>query len=172
MAESYVGEIRMFAGNFAPVGWAFCNGQAMPISENESLFQLIGTAYGGDGESTFHLPDLRGRVPIHAGQGPATRMLGNYTLADMGGDETIILTQGQIPSHVHPHATTLAAAKTSPVDSLVADTGTTLLYADGEGKAHASNEATTNAGGSQPHNNMMPFLCVSFIISLSGDFPT
>jgi microcystin-dependent protein len=158
----------MFAGNFAPEFWAFCHGQALTISEYDSLFQLIGTTYGGDGETTFNLPDLRGRAPIHMGQGPG---LSGYTLGDFGGSESITLTANQIPAHIHSHAAVKPAANTSPVNNLVANTGATLIYADGEGASQASPMAAASAGGNQPHDNMMPFLCVSFIISLFGVFP-
>src|SRR3954452_20013450 len=120
MAQPYVGEIRMFAGNFAPAGWMFCEGQLLPISENEFLFQLIGTTYGGDGQSTFGLPDLRGRIPIHQGNG--------FILAETGGAEQITLTVAQIPAHSHPYlATNNTAAGTQPANNVVAaSTGATV----------------------------------------------
>jgi microcystin-dependent protein len=164
MAQPYVGEIRMFAGSFAPVGWAFCNGQLLSISENETLFQLIGTAYGGDGQQTFALPDLRGRVPVHQGNGAA--------FADAFGVENVTLTISQIPSHVHSHVAVVPAGNTTPLGKLAADTGPTMIYADGQGAALASASATATAGGSQPHDNMMPFLGIHFIISLFGIFPS
>jgi microcystin-dependent protein len=168
MAQPYVGEIRMFAGNFAPAGWMFCEGQLMPISENETLFQLIGTTYGGDGESTFALPDLRGRIPIHQGNG--------FILAETGGAEEITLTVSQIPAHSHPLlATVNAAAGTAPSASvLVARVGNPAISPFGEdnprGPLHASSLSPT--GGSQPHTNFQPYLCVDFIISLFGIFPS
>lgn len=164
MGQPYVGEIRMFGGNFAPVGWAFCDGQLLPISENETLFQLIGTTYGGDGEQTFALPDLRGRVPVHQGNG--------VTIAEMYGIESVTLTTQQIPAHVHSHVAVVPAVNTSPLGKLAADTGATMIYADGQGASQASAAATAVAGGSQPHQNMMPYLGVNYIISLFGIFPS
>lgn len=165
MAQPYVGEIRMFGGNFAPAGWMFCDGQLLPISENETLFQLIGTTYGGDGESTFALPDLRGRVPVHQGNGAI--------FAYPFGVESVTLTTEQIPKHVHPHAAAVGAGKTTPLGKLVADTGpNVMIYADGQGASQASDLAITDVGGNQPHQNMMPYQCVSFIISLFGIFPS
>jgi microcystin-dependent protein len=165
MAQPYVGEIRMFAGNFAPVGWALCNGQHLDISQNETLFQLIGTTYGGDGESTFALPDLRGRVPMHH-QGTGAN------LGSAFGEETVTLTIQQIPAHVHSHVALVPAGNTTPLGKLPADTGATLIYADGQGGSQSSAAATGPVGGSQPHDNMMPFLGVNFIISLFGIFPS
>ena len=164
MAQPYVGEIRMFASSFAPVGWAFCNGQLLLISDNETLFQLIGTAYGGDGQQTFALPDLRGRVPVHQGNGAV--------FADAFGVENVTLTIAQIPSHVHSHVAVVPAGNTTPLGKLAADTGPTMIYADSQGAAQASASATATAGGSQPHDNMMPFLGIHFIISLFGIFPS
>jgi microcystin-dependent protein len=170
MGQPYVGEIRMFAGTFAPVGWMFCDGQMLPISENEVLFQAIGTTYGGDGESTFALPDLRGRIPIHAG---STAFASNYQVGDFGGDETVTLLVTQIPAHEHPYATLASAANTSPVGNLVADTGISAIYADANqvDESVASPSAMGGGGESQPHDNVMPFLCVNFIISLFGLWP-
>ncbi len=169
MAQPYVGEIRMFAGTFAPLGWMFCNGQVLAISENETLFQLIGTTYGGDGQQTFALPDLRGRVPIHVNTDPTgvPRALGAT-----GGREKETLTENQLPPHMHRTATSAPSSKTSPVANLTGDTGLNLIYADGAGAALASSNATAPAGGSQPHDNMMPYLCVHFIVSLFGIFPS
>lgn len=165
MAQPYVGEIRMFAGNFAPAGWMFCEGQLMPISENETLFQLIGTTYGGDGESTFALPDLRGRVPIHQGNG--------FILAETGGAEEITLTAQQIPAHVHPLlASTAGGSAASPVGSVLAASGSTNLYRPGPASAALSPQSVAAVGGSQPHTNMQPYLCVNHIISLFGIFPS
>jgi microcystin-dependent protein len=166
MAQPYVGEIRMFAGNFAPAGWMFCEGQLLPISENETLFQLIGTTYGGDGQSTFALPDLRGRLPLHQGNG--------FILAETGGAEEITLTANQIPTHSHPLLASGAAGNTgSPGDSVVAQTdGTVSLYIADVPGANLSPQAVQPVGGSQPHNNFQPYLCVDFIISLFGIFPS
>ena len=165
MAQPYVGEIRMFAGNFAPAGWMFCEGQILPISENETLFQLIGTTYGGDGESTFALPDLRGRVPIHQGNG--------FILAESGGAEQVTLTQQQIPSHTHPMfgSADPASPLVLPAGGVVASNAAAPLY-DSVPTQSMSPSAVGGAGGSQPHDNMAPYLCVSFIISLFGIFPS
>ena len=166
MAQPYVGEIRMFAGNFAPAGWMFCEGQLLPISENETLFNLIGTTYGGDGQSTFALPDLRGRVPIHQGNG--------FILAETGGAEEITLTVNQIPAHSHAMlATAIAATDTSPAN-LVGGKALVNISAYGTDNPQVSlnAQAITAVGGSQPHTNFQPYLCVDFIISLFGIFPS
>jgi microcystin-dependent protein len=168
MAQPYVGEIRMFAGNFAPAGWMFCEGQLLPISENETLFQLIGTTYGGDGESTFALPDLRGRVPIHQGNG--------FILAETGGAEEITLTVQQITAHSHPFmATTNPASTAVPGGSVtlaVASTATITPYGKDNPSTTMSAQMIGAVGGSQPHTNFQPYLCVDFIISLFGIFPS
>jgi microcystin-dependent protein len=169
MSNPYIGEIRIFGGNFAPAGWAICDGQLLPISENDALFTLIGTTYGGDGESTFALPDLRGRIPIHADTGPG---LSPRLLGESAGTEALTITVTQMPAHIHPHAAAVSAGNTSPLANLVADTGTTLVYADGEGGSSASASATAPVGGGQSHDNMMPSLAVNFIISLFGVFPS
>lgn len=165
MAQPYVGELRMFAGNFAPAGWMFCEGQLLPISENETLFQLIGTTYGGDGESTFALPDLRGRIPIHQGNG--------FILAETGGAEEITLTANQIPSHSHPFiATSSIANSASPSNSILASPSqVTMFFADPPNQPMKSS-MISHIGGSQPHTNFQPYLCVDFIISLFGIFPS
>lgn len=167
MAQPYVGEIRMFAGNFAPAGWQFCDGSLLPISENETLFQLIGTTYGGDGQSTFAMPDLRGRVPMHMGSG--------FVLAETGGAEQITLTVAQTPAHSHPFLATVNLANaTTPQNNLVAQTnvaGVQEFFPAPGGQPLAANSITP-VGGSQPHDNMQPYLCVSFIISLFGIFPS
>lgn len=165
MAQPYVGEIRMFAGNFAPAGWMFCAGQTLPISEYETLFNLIGTTYGGDGESTFVLPDLRGRVPIHQGNG--------FTLAETGGAEEITLTVGQIPSHGHPLLGNASPGATSaPQGSVPAKTTTGFLYILENPTDNMAASAIASVGGSQPHTNFQPYLCVNFIVSLYGVFPS
>lgn len=165
MAQPYVGEIRMFAGNFAPAGWMFCEGQLLPISENETLFNLIGTTYGGDGQSTFALPDLRGRLPLHMGSG--------FILAETGGAEEITLTVNQIPAHSHPLLATSGAGSNK--------VGTGLLFAIAQGDVYTTSGGNKSAmaaaavgstGGSQPHTNFQPYLCVDFIISLFGIFPS
>ena len=167
MAQPYVGEIRMFAGNFAPVGWMFCEGQLLPISENETLFQLIGTTYGGDGESTFALPDLRGRIPIHQGSG--------FILAETGGAEEITLTVPQIPVHSHALlASDNNATSTSPVNQVLAASSevTVTAYGTDAPLTVLIPQTVTLVGGSQPHTNFQPYLCVDFIISMFGIFPS
>jgi microcystin-dependent protein len=165
MAQPYVGEIRMFAGNFAPAGWMFCEGQLLPISENETLFQLIGTTYGGDGESTFALPDLRGRLPLHQGNG--------FILAETGGAEEITLTVSQIPAHSHPMLAS-AGIGTQPTGqaNVLAKVTNIDLYSGDSPDTNMSPVAVTSTGGSQPHTNFQPYLCVDFIISLFGIFPS
>ena len=165
MAQPYVGEIRMFAGNFAPAGWMFCEGQLLPISENETLFNLIGTTYGGDGQSTFALPDLQGRIPIHQGNG--------FILAETGGAEEITLTVQQIPAHSHSLlATTTVANDQAPGQNVPAQTGTFDGYQSSAPNAAMAPQSVGAVGGSQPHTNFQPYLCVDFIISLFGIFPS
>lgn len=167
MAQPYVGEIRMFAGNFAPAGWMFCEGQLLPISENETLFQLIGTTYGGDGESTFALPDLRGRVPIHQGNG--------FILAETGGAEEITLTVQQVPAHSHPAlGSTAIASSTDAGGNVMARTTVAAVFPYGADNppTNLSPSAISSVGGSQPHTNFQPYLCVNYIISLFGIFPS
>jgi microcystin-dependent protein len=165
MAQPYVGEIRMFAGNFAPAGWMFCEGQLLPISEYETLFNLIGTTYGGDGESTFALPDLRGRLPIHMGNG--------FVLAETGGAETVTLTVSQIPAHSHPMLASLDQGSTvNPGGNVLAATATATPYIVIPPNVPLSAQAVSSVGGSQPHTNFQPYLCVDFIISLFGIFPS
>jgi len=165
MAQPYVGEIRMFAGNFAPAGWMFCEGQLLPISEYETLFNLIGTTYGGDGESTFGLPDLRGRLPMHFGNG--------FILAETGGAEEITLTTNQIPVHSHPLlASTAPGTNNSPSNNVPASSPSVTLYTAAVPTDGMSPQAVASSGGSQPHTNFQPYLCVDFIISLFGIFPS
>jgi microcystin-dependent protein len=165
MAQPYVGEIRMFAGNFAPAGWMFCEGQLLPISENETLFQLIGTTYGGDGESTFALPDLRGRIPIHQGNG--------FILAETGGAEEITLTTNQIPSHSHPMlAAAITGDQITPGGNLPSSSFNVTPYINDAPNGSFNAGAVGPVGGSQPHTNFQPYLCVDFIISLFGIFPS
>jgi len=164
MAQPYVGEIRMFAGNFAPAGWMFCEGQLLPISENETLFQLIGTTYGGDGESTFALPDLRGRIPIHQGNG--------FILAETGGAEEITLTINQIPAHSHPFLAVDGAPTGSDPGSGLFSKPVPNIYNQGTNLVNMSPQVIGPTGGSQPHTNFQPYLCVDFIISLFGIFPS
>jgi microcystin-dependent protein len=170
MSQPYIGEIRMFAGNFAPAGWAFCDGQLMPIAENDALFVLIGTTYGGDGQETFAMPDLRGRVPLHQGTDAGI----TYVIGENGGVEQVTLSTQQIPTHSHPFTASndlgsspdplgnvTAQSRTAGVDLYLEDNATVTLAATSIGPA----------GGSQPHENMQPYLGVNFIISLYGIFP-
>jgi microcystin-dependent protein len=168
----YVGEIRMFAGNFAPNGWMFCEGQTMPISENEVLFQLIGTTYGGDGEETFNLPNLASRVPIHMGTGPDGT---TYQLGEMAGTEQETLTTQQIPNHTHTFlgSGNLASGNDAANNVPASSTGVTIFpYGTDQPTTNLSPSSLTPAGGSQPHENTQPFLCINFIISLFGVFPS
>ena len=175
MSQPFVGEIRMFGGNFAPAGWMLCDGQLLPISENETLFNLIGTTYGGDGQSTFALPDLQGRVPVHCG-GPQ-----NYVLGENGGVETVTLTTQQIPSHNHP-----ITSANNPADANIPNSNTILANMgpsgiaqvpcykafDGTAQIVMNAGSVSPAGGSQPHDNMQPYLVINYIISLFGIFPS
>jgi microcystin-dependent protein len=166
MAQPYIGEIRMFAGNFAPSGWMMCEGQLISISEYETLFNLIGTTYGGDGQSTFALPDLRGRLPIHQG--------GGYVLAETGGAEQVTLTVNQIPNHQHALiGSTNNATSNTPANQVVGALTSFDLYRPAAIPNTAMAAASVgSAGGSQPHSNMQPYLCVNFIISLFGIYPS
>jgi microcystin-dependent protein len=157
----------MFAGNFAPAGWMFCQGQLLAISEYETLFNLIGTTYGGDGQDTFALPDLQGRVPVHQGSG--------FTLAETGGVESVTLTVSQIPAHLHAlQASSGNAGTTNPSNKVLASPTSIDLYrpATTPSSPLAVPQAVGSTGGSQPHDNMQPYLCVSYIISLFGIFPS
>ena len=166
MADPYVGEIRMFAGTFAPVNWAFCNGQTVAIADYDTLFNLIGTTYGGDGETSFNLPDLRGRAPMHQG--------GGFALGQMGGEEQVTLSSQQMPAHTHTlTANTTAGSSASPSGALLAQTsGGVQLYYEGQATDPMNRAAILPAGGSQPHDNLQPYLCVNFIISLFGSYPS
>ncbi len=164
MGTPYVGEIRMFAGTFAPAGWAFCNGQLLAISQNDALFNLIGTTYGGDGQNTFALPNLQSRIPMHVGNG--------HVLAETGGVETVTLTANQIPAHSHvPQANSGTGTQSSPGGNVWAGS-TNLPYSASAPSASMDPAAVGSSGGSQPHDNMVPFLAVNFIISLFGIFPS
>jgi microcystin-dependent protein len=165
VAQPYVGEIRMFAGNFAPAGWMFCEGQLLPISEFETLFNLIGTMYGGDGQSTFALPDLRGRVPMHQGNG--------FTLAETGGVETVTLTISTIPVHSHPFLASADVANSANVsNNVIGRSPQVKAFINGTPSVAMDPNFLSSVGGSQPHDNLQPFLCVDFIISLFGIFPS
>jgi microcystin-dependent protein len=167
MSQPFVGEIRMFGGNFAPVGWAACDGALLAIAQNDVLFALIGTTYGGDGQQTFALPDLRGRIPIHQGNG--------HTIGESAGTETVTLLTTQIPSHTHALVgSTASAVSRNPAGSVLAHT-TRAIYGAGASVAMAGGAVQSAGGagaGAAPHDNTQPFLCVTFIISLFGIFPT
>jgi microcystin-dependent protein len=170
MGEPFVGEIRMFGGSFAPAGWAFCSGQLMPISENDTLFTLIGTTYGGDGQETFALPDLQGRVPMHMGTAKSGT---TYTEGESGGVEAVTLTTQQLPIHNHSFlASTSAATSTAPDNQMIAQTSQIHLFTQDVTNRQMNANSLTPVGGSQPHDNMQPYLCISFIISLFGVFPS
>jgi len=166
----YVGEIRTFAGNFAPVGWAVCAGQTLPISENETLFNLIGTTYGGDGQETFNLPDLQGRLPVHMGRGPAITQ--TYVIGEPFGVENVTLTAQQIPIHNHAFlASTALGTSTNARDNILGQPSDIRMYLrDGPGNALPA-QALQPVGGSQPHDNLAPILVINYIISLFGVFP-
>ena len=165
MAQPYVGEIRIFAGNFAPAGWMFCEGQLLPISENETLFNLIGTTFGGDGQSTFGLPDLRSRIPIHQGNG--------YQLGETSGVEEVTLTVAQIPAHSHGAVASSDSGNSSSTGTYFAAGQDKLVFsAETATPVAAAPQTVATTGGSQPHNNFMPYLCVDYIISLFGIFPS
>lgn len=170
MAQPYVGEIRMFAGNFNPAGWMFCEGQLLPISEFETLFNLIGTTYGGDGQSTFALPDLRGRLPLHFGTGAGQ----TFILAETGGVESVTLTTQQIPIHTHAMLCNSAAGNSTNPANGIAAFADLAQYSTQAANTQMGNPALSSdiTGGSQPHDNFMPYLCVNFIISLFGIFPS
>jgi len=165
MSNPYIGEIRMFAGNFAPNGWAFCSGQTLNIAEYDALFNLIGTTYGGDGITTFALPDLRGRVPIHQG---------TLVAGESGGAEQVMLTTAQMPNHTHGVRSVSSAGRSrTPEASLPAGSGSASVYSTAAPDANFDSGAVTvsGTGSTQAHENMQPFLCVNFIISLFGIFP-
>ena len=165
MSSPFIGEIRMFAGNFAPAGWAFCNGAIMPIDQNDALFNLIGTTYGGDGQTTFALPNLQSRVPIHVGPG--------FALGQSGGTESVTLTTSQIPAHSHvPQAQSNAGTATSPSNAVWANSSLGQFDNTNPSDSTMANSDIQIAGGSQPHDNMIPFLVINFILSLFGIFPS
>ena len=170
MGQPYVGEIRMFAGNFAPNGWMFCEGQTLAISENDVLFNLIGTTYGGDGMETFNLPNLASRVPIHQGTGPDGT---TYQMGEMAGTEQETLTVQQIPNHSHPlTATGDTGSSTQPAGNVFAQDASLKMYRVQAQDTNMNAQAIGPSGGSQPHENLQPFLCINFIISLFGIFPS
>ncbi|MBD3243816.1 MAG: phage tail protein [Chitinivibrionales bacterium] len=174
--DGFIGEIRMFAGNFAPRGWAFCDGQLLPISQHTALFSLLGTTYGGDGSTTFGLPDLRGRVPVHPGHGPGLTIRG---LGEKGGQEQVTLTAAQMPSHTHAVTTTVAAdsavgTSDSPKERVPArNASSTPAYSDSATTTLDGVQTTASpSGGNQPHNNMQPYQAINFIICIVGVYPS
>ncbi len=166
MSQPYIGEIRMFGSNFPPAGWALCNGQVLAIADNDTLFNLIGTTYGGDGQSTFALPDLQSRLPMHMGNG--------FVLAQTGGTESVTLTVNQIPVHSHTPQANSTGGSDSPNGTVFAKSTLGKPYVNAAGGVPAALNAATvqNSGGNQPHDNMHPFLCINFSISLFGIFPS
>jgi microcystin-dependent protein len=173
MSQPFVGEIIMFGGTFAPAGWMMCAGQLLPISENDILFNLIGTAYGGDGQSTFALPDLQGRVPVHQGTGSDGI---NYQMAEKAGVESVTLTTQQIPLHTHVSQTATAGQQAAAANTILADASTsqsgTRIYSNQAPSVAMNANSITFQGGSQPHDNIQQTLCVTYIISLFGIFPS
>ena len=172
MSEPFIGEIRMFGGNFAPRGWAFCQGQLLSIAQNSALFSILGTTYGGNGQTTFALPDLRGRYPMQSGQGPG---LTPRSLGEQGGSETVTLLSTQMPQHTHSaNASSQAGEVPEPTGAVwAADSTATVLNYRGSPIDTTMNPAAIGlAGGNQPHNNMSPFTCVNFIIALEGIYPS
>ena len=172
MSEPFVAEIRIFAGNFAPRGWAFCNGQLLPISQNTALFSLIGTTYGGDGRSTTALPNLKGRVPMHPGRGPG---LTARRLGQRGGKETVTLSEAQMPNHTHTlrgRNFARGGASRSPADNSFGNAGGAYVTGSDTNLKNLNALALPNAGGSQSHNNLQPFLAMTFIIALVGLYPS
>ncbi len=171
MSEPFIAEIRIFAGNFAPRSWAFCNGQLLPISQNTALFSLIGTTYGGDGRTTTALPNLQGRAPMHPGRGPG---LTDRRLGERGGVEQVSLTETQLPSHAHAIRAVSSQGNTdTPEGNTYADTGDTNTFQTDTSSGLVAMGATSqNQGGGQSHNNMQPFLTLNFIIALQGLYPS
>jgi microcystin-dependent protein len=173
MSSPYVGEIRMFGGNFPPAGWAFCDGQLMSIAENDTLFNLIGTTFGGDGQQTFGLPDLRGRLPVHQGTDSTGQA---WTLGQLTGAEEVALTAAEMPAHSHfAMGSSDQASSSDPTGAVLATlsaAGTQSAYGTRSPTGALDPSSVTFAGGSQPHSNLMPYACVSFIISLYGVYPS
>jgi microcystin-dependent protein len=169
MSTPYIGEIRLFGGNFAPVNWAFCNGQLLSISQNSTLYQLIGTTYGGDGVNTFALPDMQGRVPVHTGQGTG---LQNYVIGQKGGFETIALTGGQVPNHSHGVLGSVGAPAASPQGATWGNSGITTKGFGNPPNNTMNSANIAPAGNGVAHDNLIPFQVVSFIIALSGVYPS
>jgi microcystin-dependent protein len=171
MSSPFIGEIRMFGGSFAPAGWAFCAGQLLPISENDALFTLIGTTYGGDGQSTFGLPDLQGRVPVHMGQGPGLTQ--SHQIGEKHGVESVTLTANQMPVHNHAMLASLnAGTTTNAVNNLLSADPSNQLYTQDVASVAMAPTIGSTVGGSQPHDNLQPYIAISYIISLFGIFPS
>ena len=171
MSDPFIAEIRIFAGNFAPRGWAFCNGQLLAISQNTALFSLLGTTYGGDGRTTFGLPNLQGRAPMHPGQGPG---LTPRSLGELAGSNSVTLIASEMPSHTHAMmAVPSPASARAPSDSTLARSrnGNAYQTQAAQNITTMAPTAITTAGGSQPHNNLQPFLTLTFIIALQGIYP-
>jgi microcystin-dependent protein len=169
MADPFVAEIRIFPFNFAPKGWAWCDGQLMPLSQNTALFSLLGTTYGGDGKSTFALPDLQGRAPMHPGQGPGLSL---HDLGETGGSETVSLLESEIPSHSHSYSVSgQIGLGNTPAAQMFAVGDGINLYAPANNLTPMAPESLAPAGGDQPHNNLMPYLTFYFCIALQGVFP-
>ncbi|WP_395376850.1 phage tail protein [Marinicella sp. W31] len=170
MSEPFVGEIRMFAGNFAPRGWAFCDGQLLAVSQNDALFSLLGTIYGGDGRTTFGLPDMRGRLPMHAGSGPG---LSPRRLGAKLGAENVTLTTNQLPSHSHDFKASADPGNASAaVGGYLAASPNVRMYRPAPQSGSLNSQTVNNVGGSRSHTNLMPFLCINFIIALFGIYPS
>lgn len=169
MADPFVAEIRIFPFNFAPKGWAWCDGQLLPLSQNTALFSLLGTTYGGDGKSNFALPDLQGRAPMHPGQGPGLSL---HDLGETGGSETVTLLESEIPAHTHALKGSLNPADSpNPAGAFMAGPGNDNIYATPANLVSMAPQALAPAGGSQPHNNLQPYLTFYFNIALQGVFP-
>lgn len=170
--DNYIGEIRMFAGNFAPAGWALCNGALLPISEYDTLFNLIGTTYGGDGQETFALPDLRGRTPLHQGTGAGAGGI-LYVMGEKGGVEQVTLSVQQLPAHSHAFvASSAAGTSAQAAGQVLGALSAVSLFRPGAPAVPLHPQSLDAAGGSQPHDNMQPYLCVNYIISLFGIYPS
>jgi microcystin-dependent protein len=167
--DPFVAEIRIFPFNFAPKGWAFCNGQILPLSQNTALFSLLGTTYGGDGKSNFALPNCQGNAPMHPGQGPGLSL---HDLGETGGSEIVTLLESEIPAHSHSLTASLTDARErQPASQLLAAGVGVAMYATPGAMITLSDSAFTSAGGDQPHNNLQPYLTLNFCIALQGVYP-
>lgn len=168
MADPFIGEIRMGGWNFAPLGWAFCDGSLQSIAQNDTLFVLIGTIYGGNGQDTFALPDFRGRVPVHLG----TNLGNTYPIGQVAGSETVAVTANQMPAHTHNVPSSSSSATSTDPSGRIPAASSATPYAAATATGAFGSSMVGNSGGSQPHENMMPFQCVTFVISLFGIFPS